>query len=537
MVTEMERLDQLSAAEIARRIADGALRSQDVVNAFIVRLEQSHAKLNCLSARRFDEARQEAQLADEILAKKSVTGPLHGVPITIKDCFDVAGLPTAVGVDRCRGNVRDDCWVVQKLRNAGAIVLGKSTVPQLMMMLETTSPLHGETLHPTHADRTPGGSSGGEAAIIASGGSPLGIGTDMGGSVRIPAHFCGVCGFKPGSRILEMTGVRQLFPHTGALPTVVGPIARNVEDLVLVQQILRGPERNTLSMVRRQGLQGLRIAVWEDDPYFGASPSIRSTTRQAAEYLAGLGAELVPLSPPLLRRVVALFIAMASADGGASAAAQLRSSRTHPNVRKIIALAGLPGLLRTACTTWFRWRDEAMLGDLYHFASKRTVRGYWQLMAEVMAFRQEFLQTWQADRLDACLMPPFATVAFRRGASLDLIMAGGFAFLANLLDWPAGVVPAGIVTTQRETDRPTGGDSLQRVARRSELGSAGLPIAVQVMAGPGQETLVLDLMRRLEQLPRRHWNEGTPAGGSTDPRFARPAAGPIPTVPPLQTAG
>lgn len=533
----MDRVEQLSAAELARRIADGALRSQDVVNGFIVRLEQSHAKLNCLSARRFDEARQEAILADELLGKKSITGPLHGVPMTVKDCFDVAGLPTAVGLDHCHGSVRADSWVVERLRNAGAIILGKSTVPQLMMMLETTSPVHGETLHPTHADRTPGGSSGGEAAILSSGGSPLGIGTDMGGSIRIPAHFCGVCGFKPGSRIHEMTGVRQLFPHTGALPTVVGPMARHVEDLVLVHQILRGPDRSAFSQVRRHGPQGLRIAIWEDDPYFSASPSIRHAVRQVAEFLSGRGAEIVPVSPPTLRKAVGLFIAMASADGGASAAAQLRLGRTHINIRKIIALASLPGVLRSACGAWFQWRDEPLLGDLYSFAKKRTVRGYWQLMAEILAFREEFWQTWQREKLDACIMPPFATAAFRRGASLDMIMAGGFAFLANLLDWPAGVVPVGYVTTQRETDRPHGADSIQRVARRSELGSVGLPIAVQVMAGPGQESLVLDLMRQLEQVPRRYWDEGRPVGGSIDSRPVRPTTTPNPNVPPLQTAG
>lgn len=530
---------RMGGAELARRIADGEVKSREVVEIRIARLREAHQRLNVLSVDRFEAALKEADAADQCLARQEIVGPLHGVPMTVKDCFDIAGLPTALGVDGQDRPVTQDSYPVARLRAAGAIILGKTTVPQLMMLLETSSPRHGETLHPTHADRTPGGSSGGEAAAIASGGSPLGLGTDMGGSIRIPAHFCGVFGLKPGSHLWEMAGVRQLFPHTGALPTVVGPLAQNAEDLALAYHLIRdeGHSPATSWMGAHGAGNRWRCAVWENDPYIGASPAIVDAVRRAAAKLESLGVELVSIPPPDIRQAVALFVALASADGGVTARGILRNSRMHPQIRQIISLAGMPAAIRAILMRWSGWRAEAYQADLYRYAARRTVRGYWQLLAEVLAYRQRFLESLKAERIDFCLTPPFIVPAFRRGASLDLTVGGGFAFLANLLDLPAGVVPLGHVSPEMETVRPEGGSTTARIARKSEIGSSGLPVGVQLIAGPSQEGLLLKLMRLLEPPPRHRWDADRWEGAAKDPRKFRGEPGSSPVVPPFQPAG
>ncbi len=189
-----------SAAQIARRVARREVSALEVVQAHIARIEAVNGRLNAVVVPRFDEARTEAAAADDRLARGEPIGPLHGVPITVKECFHLAGTPASIGLARRQHELSaDDGLLVARLRKAGAIVLGKTNLPQLMIWHESDNPVYGRTNNPWDLGRTPGGSTGGEAAIIAARGSPLGLGNDLGGSIRVPCHFCGIHGFKPTS--------------------------------------------------------------------------------------------------------------------------------------------------------------------------------------------------------------------------------------------------------------------------------------------------------------------------------------------------
>jgi len=228
-----------SATEMARRIRAREVSSAEVVDAHIDRIAAVNPQLNAVVAERFEDARAEARAAD---ARPSTT-PLAGVPCTIKEFVAVRGMPHTGGIGIRRGvRATDDAPIVTRLRAAGAIVLGVTNAPEGGLWAETNNPVYGRTNNPHDLRRTSGGSSGGEGAIIAAGGSPFGIGSDTGGSIRIPSAFCGIAGHKPTGGMLPNTGH---FPHAPALPIPImtcGPMARRVEDLWPLLRITAGPD-------------------------------------------------------------------------------------------------------------------------------------------------------------------------------------------------------------------------------------------------------------------------------------------------------
>jgi fatty acid amide hydrolase len=188
----------LSAVELAEMIARGEATSLEVVDAHIERVEQVNQALNAVVVKLYDRARASAREADDRRARGDALGPLHGVPVSVKEALDVEGTPSTFGLpSRAGGEAERDCDYVARLREAGAIVIGKTNVAQLLLYYESDNPVYGRTNNPWNLERTPGGSSGGEAAIIAARGSPMGLGTDIGGSVRVPATFCGIAALKP----------------------------------------------------------------------------------------------------------------------------------------------------------------------------------------------------------------------------------------------------------------------------------------------------------------------------------------------------
>src|ERR1051326_8912584 len=231
-------LTRLSASELARRIAEGHLSSKEVVEAHIRRMEAVNPRLNAVVVPLFDQARAEASRADRLRRQGTLLGPLHGVPITLKEQFMVPGTPSSVGLMSHRSQlIKREGPLVKRLRQAGAIVLGKTNLSQLLLSVSGTceNPVYGRTNNPWDLERSPGGSSGGEAAIIAAGGSPLGLGGDHGGSIRVPAHFCGLYSLLPTARRLTNLDTAPYAEIAGQEATIAQPcpIARSARDLLL----------------------------------------------------------------------------------------------------------------------------------------------------------------------------------------------------------------------------------------------------------------------------------------------------------------
>lgn len=300
---------ELSAVQVARRIAAGDLSSRAVVAACLARIAEVNPRLNAVVAVRAEAASAEAEQADRDVARGVSRGPLHGVPFTVKDWIDAAGLPCAGGraAHRSRMPARD-ATAVARLRAAGGILLGKTSVGP-------DSEVYGRTNHPHDQRFSPAGSSSGEAAIIAAGGSLLGLGSDSGGSIRQPAHCCGVAGLKPTTGRVPLTGHFPFICAASDPRTVIGPLARHVEDLALALRLIAGPDGKDPSAVpvpladwARVELAGTRVAVYTDHPDVTPDPAVVAATRAAAQALAEAGLVVEPASPPGLDEVYPLTL-------------------------------------------------------------------------------------------------------------------------------------------------------------------------------------------------------------------------------------
>ena len=232
-----------STRALADAIRTGDLSSEAVVRACLDRIEAVNGALNAVFQLQTEAALARAREADAALARGESWGALHGVPMTIKDSLDTAGVVTTGGTEGRADFVPDrDATVVARLRDQGAILIGKTNTPQLTLSFETENVVYGLTHNPYDLQRSPGGSSGGAAAIVAAGGSPFDIGSDYGGSIRLPSHFCGIAGIKPSAGRVPRTG--HVFPFGGLQDPLqqIGPLARSVDDLTLLLRLIAGPD-------------------------------------------------------------------------------------------------------------------------------------------------------------------------------------------------------------------------------------------------------------------------------------------------------
>jgi amidase len=448
----MDDVIYASATDLARAIRAKAISSAEVVQVYLQRIEAVNPHLNAVVQLRSEAALAEARAADAALARGQVLGPLHGVPMTIKDSLDTAGVITTGGTTgRASFVPAQDATVVARLRQAGAILLGKTNTPELTLWGETDNLVYGRTNNPYDLTRTPGGSSGGAAAIIAAGGSPLDIGSDTRGSIRLPAHFNGIAGIKPTSGRVPRTG--HIIPWgLGAVDalTQLGPLARSVEDLGLILPIITGVDWCDPAIVpmplgdpQAVSLQGLRVALYTDNGLLAATPETVAAVQRAATALTEAGALVHDDRPPLLEQVEAVYNALSDADSRAW-------------VRRLLQRAGT-----TAIHPRLQQRIEA--------ATPLPVGDFTALLEEVDRVRSALLRFLQP--YDLILCPVCAVPAPPHGTTLSLPSYTG---VYNLTGWPGAVV--------------RGGTSPE-----------GLPIGVQLVARPWREDVALAVAQYLEE--------------------------------------
>lgn len=274
-----------SALALAAQIARGELSVLEAVDAAIARIEAKDHVINAVVVRDFDRAREAAKAADA----KGISGPLHGVPVTVKESYNIAGLKTTWGFEFARDFVaNEDAHAIKRLKQAGAIILGKTNVPVALADLQSVNPIYGRTNNPHDVTRVPGGSSGGSAASLAAGYVPLEFGSDIGGSIRTPAHFCGVMGIKPTFGSIPFDG--HYFPGAQGAATVLsmtGPMARTAEDLAFGLDLVAVPP---LPRSRHESLKGVRILMIDSHPLAALDAPVKAALHNAAEAARGAGA-------------------------------------------------------------------------------------------------------------------------------------------------------------------------------------------------------------------------------------------------------
>jgi amidase len=309
----MEEWAKQSALTLTKAIQDKKISSSELLEYFIERYERLNPEINAIVATNFDQARKKAAGADEALVKGEVFGPLHGLPMTLKDNLEIIGMPTTYGAELFAKHMpEENADVAQSVLDAGAVVFGKTNLPLFAMDTQSFNDVYGQTNNPWDTSRIPGGSSGGAAAALAAGLTGLEIGNDIGGSIRFPAHFCGIYGHKPSYNIVSMHGakkpwalIRSGFPSELDL-AVNGPLARSAEDLMLAMGIIVGPpayQRKAVTIrlpePRKKVLSDFKVGMWIDDPLFPPDDEVGAVLSDFIDRLARTGVTLVDRKPDI----------------------------------------------------------------------------------------------------------------------------------------------------------------------------------------------------------------------------------------------
>ena len=445
-----------SAKSIAEAIRQKEVSVVEVVQAYLDRIDEVNDDLNAVVHLCGERALDEAREADAMVARGESKGPLHGVPMTLKDSLDTEGVVTTGGTTGRRDFVPDqDATVTARLRAAGAVLLGKTNTPELTMAGETDNLVFGRTNNPFNLERIPGGSSGGAAAIVCAGGSPFDIGSDTGGSVRMPSHFCGIAGIKPNSGRVPRTG--HIIPWgLGAedAKTQNGPMARFVEDLVLLLPVISGPDWIDPAIVDMPlldpadvDLRKLRVAFYTDaDGYKSPDQDTTNTIEKAVEALHDVVESVTESVPGPISRVPDMAGRIGGADGRAW-------------IRRLLDKAGTTEM-------------SPFLVKSFNEAEPISTAEYTEALEELDLYRSDMLR-FMSD-YDVIVCPATATAAPPHGVTFDESNKNGFyTGPYNLTGWPGTVVRCG-------------------------TSSEGLPIGVQVISRPWREDVSLAVAGWLE---------------------------------------
>jgi fatty acid amide hydrolase len=496
------------AVALAQAIRVGEITVREAVEACIERIEAFDPVVNAVVLRRFDQARQEADRADANLAAGKPVGPLHGVPITIKDTFNVAGLATTVGLASRKSRVeRSDGPLVGRLREAGAIVLGKTNVIQLLVGWESDNPVFGRTNNPWDLARTPGGSSGGEAAALAYGASRLGLGGDFGGSVRVPAAFCGVCGLKPSAHRLTQLDIPpnrsanrrrsslspDRLPQTSKISPSRWRFWRHNDRMPSTSRCRRC--RGSLLPTAQHGFGSVGLTTTACSLRLRPSGerSVKPPTRSLSTVRTWSRSNLpTPSAQPGCS-------CSSRAPIGTAQNAQQHVARSSFRLRKIFMTVSMPKAPKHTLSIGMKSTGRVRLSRVLAVAYPSTPEEYFRRLDERRQLLAETMAAWDETEIDAVMCPVYRLPAPLHGTTSDLLEATSYAFVANLFGLPAGTVPVSRVQTDEESDRPDSHDPADRLAKRVEQGSAGLPVAVQVIGRPWREDLVLAAMATIER--------------------------------------
>ncbi|MGH9511034.1 MAG: amidase [Terriglobales bacterium] len=467
-MTDTRQLTLIPATAMAQQIRQRQISSVELVQAHLTKIKRLNPQLNAFVQVRTEEALQEARMADELSLRSDKTrcelGPLHGVPLSIKSSIDVAGMRCEAGTKLRNGHVAtDDAPLVARLRKAGAIILGMTNAAELLMAWETDNLLYGRTNNPWDTSRTAGGSSGGEAAAISSGCSAGGVGSDGGGSIRVPAHFSGICGLKPTPGRIPATGHFPSSAGPFALTGVVGPMARTVADLKVLFEAMQGPDDGDplaapvpLRWPRDEDLKSIRIGYFEEDGRTPVTSGTRAAVRMAASALQSAGFEVESFLPDGLEPARELWWKFFGITGGMLLGPIIQG---HEDEISPILKEFCDWVAKEECHT-----PESLLE-------------MWMQRDEV---RMDVLR--QMREIPIVICPVAAVPAFRHGErswnvegrEVKYLDAWSYCEWFNLLGFPAAVVPAG-------------------------QSPEGLPIGVQIVGRPWEEEMVLEVAKKIEK--------------------------------------
>ncbi|NXJ09020.1 FAAH1 hydrolase, partial [Odontophorus gujanensis] len=497
----------LSLPELSKKIQDGSLPPEHVFYAYVGKALQIARETNCIT-----EYLQESETQLQH-TKPTKKGLLYGVPVSIKDSISCQGHDSTLGfVKNIDKPMAEDSVLVQVLKRQGAIPFVKTNVPQSLISYDCNNLIFGQTCNPLLYTRTPGGSSGGEGALIGGGGSILGLGTDLGGSLRFPAAFCGICALKPTGNRLSKKGAVCGISGQKSVTATVGPMAKDVESLALCMRALLCEDMFNLDSTVPplpfneevySSTQPLRIGYYETDFFTMPSPAMRRAVRETKQLLEEAGHTLVPFELTNVDYSTFNFIVRGMfADGGTSFLKNFEGELEKGSLGMFFWLAKSPNWLKTLLS-WIT-KPFYFLLTCPGFASFfSTVEELWSLHHEIEESRHQFIAQWKKLNLDVMLCPMLGP-ALRIGYPAKLSVTVSYTMLYNSLDFPVGVVPVTLATDEDEKELKNYqgyfGDWWDRTLATAFSSAEGMPVAVQCVALPWQEELCLRFMKEVETL-------------------------------------
>ncbi|KAH7003234.1 amidase signature domain-containing protein [Fusarium venenatum] len=467
-------ITSLTATELIQKLASGTFKSEDVTRAFCKRAAAAHQLTNCLAETCFGRAIQTARQLDEHFAKTNTpVGPLHGLPISLKDNFNLQGLDATVGFTGHVGDpAESDSGLATLLQNAGAVFYVKTNVPTAMMIAESINNTFGRTVNPKNRNTTSGGSSGGESALIAFKGSPLGVGTDIGGSLRIPAACTGLFTIRPSAGRFPVRNCRSGMPGQEAVQSVNGPLARTIQDIqfyskavIDAQPWLADPKCVPIPWRPAQLPDKLKIAFMWHDGLVLPTPPVTRALRVAKEKLEAAGHTIMKWDPVDQKEGSDLLQRMFLADGGQT-------------IRKVLERTDEP------------WRPEM---DGYRTARDLSTSEMWKLQLERTAFQNKYLDRWNKAGIDAIVCP---TTPYSTGKNGTFKHEVAYTGVFNVVDYSAVSFPTGINVDKGVDVLDSSYQPLSPLCKsvNDDYDAAlvhGLPVSLQIVARRLEEEKVL----------------------------------------------
>ncbi|XP_076009453.1 vitamin D3 hydroxylase-associated protein-like [Genypterus blacodes] len=500
----------LSLSELTEQLHEGSLSPEDVFHSYMEKALHVNKALNCCTGALMESLDQLETIGS------SKDGLLYGVPVSIKDNFGYKNHDSSCGlIKHLEQPAEKDCVIVEVLKRQGAIPFVKTNIPQGLMNYDCSNPIYGQSVNPHNLQKTTGGSSGGEGGLIGGGGSILGIGTDIGGSIRIPSSFCGICGLKATGGRLSSRGIASGLPGQKSLCASAGPMAQDVDSLALCMQALLCDHMFSLdptvpplpfNMKIYQSSEPLRIGYYLNDDCTEPSPSMARAITEVKALLERAGHTLVPYCPPRVGQVINGLAKSLFPDGGSPLLDNLKGGPVDQNVASQVFFYRLSNTMKKILSLIIRPLFPRMADTFNALCGVRSIPNLWKIHTSLEDYIHEAIAEWRRCNIDVLLCPVI-------GPAYNLHYCGkvssvlSFTTIYNVLNFPAGVVTVSTVTAEDEEKlkhyKGNYQDPWDKLFKEAVTGGEGLPVGVQCVALPWQDELCLRFMKEVEQLVKQ----------------------------------
>lgn len=513
------------ATTLLEMLKTSQVTSEQILIAYFERVRTIGLEYELITEIAFKEALDQARKCDQLRKENpsACKGVLFGLPISLKDMFILKDKDASCGACAMLFKpAKDDGYLVKILKGEGAIPFVKSNIPQALLTIDSYNNIWGSAKNPWNKERGVGGSSGGEAALIAARCSPLGMGNDIGGSLRIPPLFCGVVGFKPTSGRITHAGTIEVAPTLDYLPTLrvaTGPIAKSVKDVSLMMKTLLSDQSHRNISITEQDPHYMRIGWNEEEvfkkhktlrigyfkslEYFPPSPANQRAVEEAVKALKKKGYDMVEIELPHAQELMEIYFLALFGDGEARLLSDcLQGEAPIDDFVALKAAAATPSFVRKLLSPLLSALGEKRLLTVLDNFKNHSAYDYLKLTGRRNKAQQEFFKFWEEKKLDGMISPGLAFPGTKRGLVKDIVQGVCYAYILNVLDIPTGVVPVTVVKEGEDSypkELTKHHDMIHRKIQENMKGTVGLPVGVQVSTMPWQEEKCVNIMLQLEE--------------------------------------